>query len=109
LVLNQKYNQMIFGINKTSGKTISKMLSGFILELGEEHELIMYYCLGPNWRNEKVEGSHNHFNEKLGIDLNPMLSLNYYQGSDDIIKSASKIKKAWQTIKRDNLLDEILN
>jgi len=48
---------------------------------------------------QKVGGSHIYFNQKLGTDL---------KESDNIIESGQKIKKAWQSIKRDNLLDEIL-
>lgn len=96
---------MIFGIEKPSGKIIKKMIiycllrSRLLSELGEEHELILTYCLGPDWKNQKIGGSHIYFNQKLGTDL---------KGSDNIIESCQKIKKAWQSVKRDNLLDEIL-
>jgi len=69
------------------------------VEFGEDYETILNYCLGPDWKTQKVEGSHIYFNQKLGIDLKEY---------DNIIESISKIKKAWQSIKRDNLLDEIL-
>ena len=65
----------------------------------EDYETMMEYCLGVDWRTQKVEGSHIHFNQKLGTDL---------KGSDDIVESINKIKNAWQSIKRDNLLDEII-
>ena len=90
---------MIFGIDKPSGKLIHKMISRFLSELGEEHESILTYCLGADWRTQKVAGSQIYFNQKLGTDL---------KESDNIIESGQKIKKAWQSIKRDNLLDEIL-
>lgn len=82
---------MIFGIDK--------MISRFLSELGEEHESILTYCLGIDWRTQKVRGSHIYFNQKLGTDL---------KESDNIIESGQKIKKAWESIKRDNLLNEIL-
>jgi hypothetical protein len=91
---------MIFGIDKPTRKLIQKMISRFLSELGEDHESILTYCLGPNWKTKKIGGSHIHFNKKLGTDL---------KGSDDIIESGRKIKKAWQSIKRDNLLNEILS
>jgi hypothetical protein len=68
-------------------------------EFGEDYETMMEYCLGVDWRTQKVKGSHIHFNQKLGTDL---------KGSDNIVKSGLKIKKAWQSIKRNKLLDEIL-
>ena len=90
---------MIFGIDKPSGKIIKKMISRLLSELGEEHELILTYCLGADWRTQKVGGSHIYFNQKLGTDLTT---------SDNIMEFCQKIKKAWQSVKRDNLLDEIL-
>jgi len=46
---------------------------------------------------QKVGGSHIYFNQRTDL-----------KESDNIIESGQKIKKAWQSIKRDNLLDEIL-
>ena len=54
---------MIFGIDKPSGKIIKKMISRLLSELGEEHELILTYCLGADWRTQMVGGSHIYFNQ----------------------------------------------
>ena len=45
------------------------MISRLLSELGEEHELILTYCLGADWRTQKVGGSHIYFNQKLGPHL----------------------------------------
>lgn len=65
-------------------------------EFGEDYETIMEYCLGSDWKSQKVKGSHIHFNQKLGTDI---------KGTDTINDS---VTKTWKSIKRNSILDEIL-
>lgn len=75
-------------------------LDGFLSELGQDSEEIMIYCLGENWRSERVPESRIKFNEKLNLNLSE---------DDNVFFSVNKIKLAWILLKRESILDEILN
>lgn len=75
-------------------------LDRFLSELGQDSEEIMIYCLGENWRSERVCDSRIKFNEKLNLNISE---------SENLIDSAKKIKLAWILLKRESILDEILD
>lgn len=75
-------------------------LDRFLSELGQDSEEIMIYCLGENWRSERVCDSRIKFNEKLNLNLSE---------DDNVFFSVNKIKLAWILLKRESILDEILN
>jgi hypothetical protein len=72
----------------------------FLSELGQDSEEIMIYCLGENWKSESVPESRIKFNQKLNLNINE---------SENLIDSANKIKLAWILLKRESILNEILN
>lgn len=75
-------------------------LDRFLLELGQDSEEIMIYCLGENWKSERVCDSRIKFNQKLNLNIDE---------SESPMDSANKIKLAWISLKRESILDEILN
>lgn len=75
-------------------------LDRFLLELGQDSEEIMIYCLGENWRSERVYAHRIKFNEKLNLNLSK---------EENVFYSVNKIKLAWISLKRESILDEILN
>ena len=75
-------------------------LDRFLFELGQDSEEIMIYCLGENWKSERVCDSRIKFNKKLNLNLCE---------EENIFFSVKKIKLAWILLKRESILDEILN